>query len=241
VREHLPVTYEQYAPPRDPTAVVGRRILAYVIDWFIVGVISFIAISTTLDGYEKSEFFTGFDLCDGADVAVCFEDDDNVYVFEEGSDAVIGIGLPIAAWIGNHVVLQGITGASVGKFVTKLRVVNRNGTNAGVGRALVRSVFLVIDAGCFVIGLVTMLTTKGHRRVGDMVGNTYVVGAQDVGTPPEPTPGFGPPPAGYTPPTGWTPPGAGETPAWAPPPSGPPPAAPPPGDPNSPPSNPWGS
>jgi uncharacterized RDD family membrane protein YckC len=44
---------------------------------------------------------------------------------------------------------------------------------------------LIVDAlFCFLVGLITSLSTKGHQRVGDLVAKTWVVSARDVGYPP---------------------------------------------------------
>ena len=61
----------------------------------------------------------------------------------------------------------------------------RNGQECGFGRAVVRWLLLVVDAFfCFLVGLITALSTTGHQRVGDLVAKTYVVSARDLGAPP---------------------------------------------------------
>jgi hypothetical protein len=145
----------------------------------------------------------------------------------------------------NNVVLQGITGASVGKMILGLRVVNGQGGVCGIGRAFVRWIFLLIDSICLVVGLIIASVTHPHRRVGDMVGGTYVVGLASVGQPMPGTapqqqyqyaygqpgaPDWTPPGTAVPPAAGW---GATPPPVWgAPPPDAqpPPPAwgAPPP-------------
>jgi len=79
-----------------------------------------------------------------------------------------------AALIGvlNLVVLQAVAGASVGKLAFGLRVVDEQGNSAGFGRTIVRWLLLVVDGGIFLIGLITMLSTRFHRRVGDLAAGT---------------------------------------------------------------------
>ena len=111
--------------------------------------------------------------------------------------------------------LQGIVGASVGKLILGLRVVNAQGETCGVGRAFVRWIFLLVDGFCFLVGLIVALATHPHRRVGDFVAGTYVVALASVGRPIASAPA-GAAVSRYADPAppGWTPPGA------APPPPG---------------------
>ena len=83
----------------------------------------------------------------------------------------------------NLVVLQGLTGASIAKWLLGLRVVAPNGQRASFGACLVRWLVLFIDAACFLIGLLTASNSKGHRRLGDMAATTFVIGKADLGTP----------------------------------------------------------
>ena len=78
-------------------------------------------------------------------------------------------------------VLQAVTGASIGKHALGLRVVDEQGRKAGLGRTIVRWLFLIIDGGIFLIGLITALVTHPHRRVGDLVAGTYVVARRAPG------------------------------------------------------------
>src|SRR3546814_1986520 len=69
------------------------------------------------------------------------------------------------------VVLQGLTGWTIGKLITGLRVVGEDGRAPGLGKALLRWVLWVLDGFPYVLPLVggiVALTTVGHRRVGDM-------------------------------------------------------------------------
>jgi hypothetical protein len=114
--------------------------------------------------------------------SVCFESANTAFTLTGGA-AVLAFGLPVLVSFANLVVLQGARGASAGKMVTNLRVVNEQGHAAGFGRALVRWPFLIIDGLCGVLGLVVAAVTTPHRRIGDFVAGTYVVGRDDVGRP----------------------------------------------------------
>ena len=83
-----------------------------------------------------------------------------------GGRYVLGIMLGLGVVFLNAVILQGITGASVGKMITGIRVVDAQGNVAGIGRAFLRWVFLLVDLGCFIVGLVSVLL--GHRAEGGL-------------------------------------------------------------------------
>src|SRR5438094_983775 len=76
---------------------------------------------------------------------------------------------------------------------------------------------VIVDLFCFgVVGLVTSLVTHPHRRVGDMVGGTFVVGTADAGRPVQASYAAQPAYAGAVP-GGWGPPQEGQ-PQWGAPP-----------------------
>ena len=167
----------------DPTAVMGRRIGAWVIDFVIAFVIFIIALLAFGDSFE-----TGFNPCgiDGGPT-LCFYVNDTTYL-ADGGDAtavnlvVLGSGL-LFAWI-----LQGATGGTPGKLMVGLRVIDQNtGQLAGYGKSLGRTLMWVVDGIPFIVplvGLITGLASKGHRRVGDMAAKTLVVDKGQVGIPP---------------------------------------------------------
>ena len=236
-----------YAPMVDPTEIEGRRIAAWTIDLVMFLVILGVAVLATggIDWTTQQ-----FDSPDAA-ATYCqnYNGGDARQCVPVGDQAVITEGnvVPHLVWILNtlaYVVLQGVTGGSVGKLLLGLRVVDVHGRPAGLGKSCLRTLLWVVDAitcGLPIVGGVLITTTRGHRRVGDMAAGTYVVRKQSVGSPiviplssaaapyafsvPPPAypvpPGYGPPPPGYAPP----PPGD------APPPGHGPPPYPPPGPP----------
>jgi hypothetical protein len=166
-----------------------------------------------------------------------------VYTWK-GGGAAVAYGLSVLAGVANLVVLQGITGASLGKLIMGLRVVDSQGAPCGMGRAFVRWILLIVDTICGVLGLIVAGLTHPHRRIGDMIGGTYVVGQENEGRPlvaavyppanqyayPQGAPEWAPPGAqppapgwGTAPPPAWGTPPAEQPPVWgAPPPSAPP-------------------
>ena len=97
-----------------------------------------------------------------------------------------------------HVVLQGRTGATPGKALMGLRTVKEDGAPPGYMRATVRTALLVaVDTAVWclpIVGISQVRTTLGHRRVGDRIARTYVVGLRSAGRPIVVPPPLPPPP-----------------------------------------------
>ncbi len=229
-------------PPGDPTAVMGRRIVAYIVDSLLISGIFIAVMALTKDNaYTHAPSGACQILRDRGFSGQCLQFGSRVYTWKNGG-AAAGYGSSALVSFLDLVVLQGITGASVGKLIVRLRVVNAQGEPCGVGRAFVRWLLLVVDAACFIVGLLVALLTRPHRRVGDMAAGTYVVALAYAGRPipgappssyqaaasyqgappyqyayPQPgAPGWAPPGGAPPPPPGW---GTTPPPAWdAPPP-----------------------
>lgn len=170
---------------RDPTAVVGRRIVAYVVD----GLLGLLALVVVLSLVKHDTFRNApADACSilrarAADSSVlCVRVAGRAWLWKR-SDFLVAAYAAAAIGILDLVVLQALTGASVGKHALGLRVVNEQGEPAGFGRTIVRGLLLVVDGGIFLIGLIAMLSTRFHRRLGDLAAGTYVVGKAGAGNP----------------------------------------------------------
>lgn len=93
----------------------------------------------------------------------------------------------IALWAAMFVVMQGITGASPGKEMVGLRVVTADGEPCGVHRALVRTLWWVVDGFPYVLpltGYAAAFGDKDGQRIGDRRAGTYVVDHKYLGQPP---------------------------------------------------------
>jgi uncharacterized RDD family membrane protein YckC len=199
-----------FAPPAvtapagpDPTAVVGRRIGAYLIDYLVPLVLAVVAgfalffssavrvtnagasfcerynfnSSTISDAVYREVGTGGGCLQVGDDEALVASSDDT------GRAVLAGLAVFGLAWV-NLFILQGITGASAAKHLLGLRVVRGDGSRVGFGWNALRTVLLFVDSFCFgIVGLITVNTTKRHQRVGDLASGTYVVRKEYVGTP----------------------------------------------------------
>lgn len=190
-----------YGAPRDPTAVVWRRILAFAIDftiiWGAMGAVLWMGWQDNVirrpatevrcsvaDGTRPS----GVEVPDARvyDQACIELGDEVLYLTDEDASEVssqmwlVGLTLMGLDWV----LLQGLTGGSVGKLITRLRVVRPDGQRAHLGWCALRTVVLIVDMlCCFLPGAVLVFSTRGHRRLGDMAASTFVVDRKDVGQP----------------------------------------------------------
>lgn len=167
-----------YAAPHDPTAVNGRRFFAWILDGIIAYAV-FAAVAFATVTFKQS---TRSCMNDGG---VCFGGNGTYYSAPASAFStaylVAGIYYVLVFWV-----LQGLTGASIGKFLCGIRVVKEDGRTCGILAAIVRSVLWIVDAAPWcvpLLGPILVLTTKDHRRVGDMAAGTYVVGKADAGRP----------------------------------------------------------
>lgn len=213
------------APPAsDPTNVFGRRVVAAIIDILILAVPAFMLASSQLEYLELDSSSTASAFCDqylDENNGVCFNFNETVYFSDAafGGVQLAGLGLNLLVLV----VLQGLTGWTPGKLLLGLRTVREDGRPPGIGWAALRWVLLIVDGqpcGLPLVGFITGLTTKGHRRVGDMAAKTFVVRSSAAGSPIF-VPGLTAPapPAGYAAGGGWgtpAPPGAGAPTGWGP-------------------------
>ena len=201
----------------NPTAVVGRRIGAFLIDGLIGVTFIFVFALATFTNTELGDSFTAELQCEVINEFsndLCIQAGTTVYVGTENEVAIIT--LIWLAWVLiSTMILPGITGWSPGKLVTGIRVVKADTfEKAGLGANILRGVLWVVDAFPYVAPIVggALLASKDHRRVGDRAANTLVVRADSVDRSPVQTPS-----AVIAPPTG-----AATQPTTPPPPTGPP-------------------
>ncbi len=174
----------------DPTKVAGLRIVAWFIDamiggLFLLGVILATGTNTAFESSITAELQCDFinDFTDDA----CIQSGSTLYLWT-GED----IGILLLVWIGSSVlltmVIPAFTGWSPGKRLLGLRIVNKETFElAGVGANLLRGLLWIVDGfGYFtgpLVGGITMISSDGSRRVGDMAAKTLVVKAEHVGRP----------------------------------------------------------
>ena len=187
-----------------PTKVVGRRVGALLIDTLILWIFNFIVFfalakkeEDVIEGLSEGEYdldttlYGGFEI--GGDEYNIVGGDFAIYLLITG---IVGI----LYWM----ILPGLTGWTVGKLATGIRVVKDDGTlPAGIGKNVGRQLMWIADAFPYFIpyltGFIVALTNDRNKRVGDMVAGTLVVRADAVGQPLAAAPGvaFGQQPGAF--------------------------------------------
>lgn len=194
-----------YAPPgtnapanwyanRDSTAVLGRRYGAFFIDLVICLVaftILFLAFATqrtvaetlALPGCHYAANSSPSDSnrqieCNNRAV---FRINDTVYEAEIGPT----FGLFLLFTLLYFALPEALAGASLGKLMTGIRVVRPDGSHIGIGRSLLRWLLWWVDGPItlFLCGIITSSVSRGHRRLGDMAADSYVVAKTAAGQP----------------------------------------------------------
>ena len=165
-------------PLGDPTAVVGKRFLSGLIDLAPIYVLMQVLSTVLQIGFLPGTF--------GSTGTTTTADETATGV------ALIGVLLvsylvPLAAAFVNSVVLRSRNGASLGQQAVGLVTVTETGQRLSFGAATGRFFLGVVDGFpwcCYlpVVGMITIGTAKGHRRVADMVVRSYVVPKELAGT-----------------------------------------------------------
>jgi uncharacterized RDD family membrane protein YckC len=245
-----------YAPPTtyDPTNVMGRRIVAWFIDVFIPLAIAIGVGWVIFTGNATKHVGVPSDYCSAVRVQTtgltCIVIGNDAYVATQAETrhAVDVGGLIWLVGAANLFLLQGLSGAALGKHMLGLRVVRDDGSIAGFGWNALRTLLLVVDQlFCALPGIISASVTHPHRRIGDFAAGTFVVARESVGRPigapasagaypppwSAPGGGWGPPPGGQTwggpsPTPGWGAPNPAPQQGWGAPPAQTPPAQTPP-------------
>lgn len=81
-------------------------------------------------------------------------------------------------YIGYYTYLEGTRGQTVGKMVTKIKVVREDGGAIDISAAFIRNILRIID-GFFVylVGAILIWRSSKKQRLGDMIARTVVVRA----------------------------------------------------------------
>jgi len=184
-----------YPATTDPTAVVGRRFGAYVIDTIVVAALSVGAFFLTADVtlYERPATCRQVEAVPGevSSSEECTDDFDLTWGDDEYSAATykpaaiaIAGGLSLLYLILVQWILQAFTGMTLGKAIFGIRTVDEAGGSPGLGKQFIRGLLWIVDGLCNgLVALILILVTKGHRRLGDMAAKTFVVRSAAKGSP----------------------------------------------------------
>ena len=73
--------------------------------------------------------------------------------------------------------LEGLAGATLGKFIIGICVIDANGRKPGLMKSLLRNTLRLIDGlpALNILGIILIVVTKENTRFGDIVAKTRVV------------------------------------------------------------------
>ena len=167
---------------QDPTNVVGRRVGAFIIDLILLSIVNFAVFFAMAEKVSDILRKGDVDLDTTLYGNVTIGDDEYALY---GGRWVAYVLIMLGVWFLYWVVLQGTTGWTPGKRLVGIRTVDENGQYPGLLKAFVRQIVWIVDAFPWFIpyltGFILALTTKGHRRLGDMLAKTFVIQADAVG------------------------------------------------------------
>jgi uncharacterized RDD family membrane protein YckC len=144
-------------------ADLGRRSLAAIIDCIVVLVLWSFVVDTW--GRTAAEIWGP---AQGPMTSPAWSAHKYLDVFP----AMLFLGGIAVAWI----VLEWLTGATLGKWACGLRVVNKNGGRISLWQSVKRNLLRPVDAFPFyLIGFVTAKLNAGRQRLGDLWADTLVV------------------------------------------------------------------
>jgi uncharacterized RDD family membrane protein YckC len=177
----------------DPYKALGRRIVALIIDGLILTAI--FAVLYFPFAEKQSEILENLDVGESASTYV------NVGDYSlTGSKAGLFFLAMIVIQVLYWVVLVGLTGRTVGKALTGVKVVRENDLSQppGMGRAFLRHLLWIVDEFPYLIpgltGFIVAMTNPRRRRVGDIAAGTVVVQTNQLGDEPaQPDSPFGTP------------------------------------------------
>jgi uncharacterized RDD family membrane protein YckC len=170
----------------EPTKVVGRRVVAFIIDGIVVSAINlaiFFALAT-----DPNKALGRGDIDPNTTIVGNFTingHEHSVY----GSKAALYFLLAFVIGIGYLVVWPGLKGVTLGKLALGIKIVKDDGSGAppGIGRAFARYFLIIVDDFPYIIpmltGFICALSSKQNKRIGDMVASTLVVRKDAAVTP----------------------------------------------------------
>ena len=145
-------------------AGAGARSFAFIIDWFVRLVLALAWYALGAFVYNR-----------GLSIAAPLTNDAAWF------GAVVTPALAIY-FLYHYAVELAMRGRTPGKRTAGIRIVARDGSAPGAGALLVRNVFRLIDTlpVLYCLGLVAVIATHEHLRMGDMAAGTLLVYERDA-------------------------------------------------------------
>ena len=135
----------------------GSRSYAFIVDWHIR---LLLALQWLLAGHLI--YFGGLQMTP-----------------DPGPRYVLWVWLPtLLIYFFYHPVLEiAMRGRTPGKRIAGVRLVTREGDIPGAGPLLLRNIFRILDSlpVCYLVGLISVVMTEHHVRIGDLAAGTLLV------------------------------------------------------------------
>lgn len=98
---------------------------------------------------------------------------------ENPAARAVGFAVIIGAALGYFVVMEALTGRTVGKWMAGLVVMNEHGGRPNFGQTVIRMLLRIVEVNPILIGglpagLIALFTPR-HQRLGDLLSKTYVL------------------------------------------------------------------
>lgn len=160
------------------TKVMGRRVLASIIDGLILAAINFgLFFAMAEKDAEVSPGATAYGN-------ITIGDDEWSIV---GGKFLLYLVILLVVFALYDWVVQGLKGWTPGKLMSGIRTVKADGTPPGIGKAVVRWFLWIADGFPYfiygLVGFIVAMTNDKRQRIGDKVAGTYVVEASAMGQP----------------------------------------------------------
>lgn len=86
--------------------------------------------------------------------------------------------LSFIIWLAYYTYLEGTRGQTIGKMVTKIKVVREDGGKIDMNQAFIRNILRIIDGLiAYLVGAILIWRSDKKQRLGDSVAKTVVVKA----------------------------------------------------------------
>lgn len=167
------------------TASLTKRIIAFIIDYFIVGMVVsaflFVSMGKTPEKLQASGDEAKPSLMDKYQFFAYFEPialDPNRGIYFENfikkykMESLVGLFIiPLLYFV----LLEGMSGATIGKFVTGIRVRRKDGGKISFITAFVRHMGRIVSTLIFMLGYLLAFIDSKRQTLHDKIANTMVL------------------------------------------------------------------
>lgn len=131
-------------------ASLGQRAIAVIIDSIIFGILGIILFTVVIGGAISSGNFAAATMM----------------------PLVLSVVFLVL-----YILMEGLWGVTPGKKLIGIKVVDDRGQVPGIMKSLIRNILRIVDSlpTLYIIGIILIYTNDDNQRLGDMVGDTYVV------------------------------------------------------------------